>query len=790
MRYVVDLAACLSAERSSDREMWIRVGTILKHVAGDDGDADLLLYAAFLAFSRLAGSAGGYDGDDDCERTWAGLRPSGAVGIGSLVIFARQDDPGRAEAAWRAHRARRGYSMTHAQGEVCPDLAEALRTTGGALSSLPDDVRFVSAEDGTRFRFNSGYGIVLRGSNAVRFGPSEDMMRSVGNLLPTYHMPDCTLSSLDKSLLLRATHTCTVVSEQQTDVTAPHLAGSQVSIYDAHDPKTAKAKLTLLGKTTFVDKPDKVASVCAMMQRAMVTALQGRFSPETSNMLLQNFGTINNTINVVLDPEANRHSDHDLIKAVIDANPVLLRRYKFAPDAKVGNCNGLFVCDPETNVWAQQHNLVVEEALIGMFAALTDVTQADKKHIESRRGRSDMLYSLGGKVVDRTFMASLDANLDIFACDNVLFDIRSRTFRPINPEDRVATTSGWSYDAEQSTAHRGELDAFLAQVLPVLEERRVVLAFFASLLSGRRIEKRFMVFTDTRGGNNGKTSLANLFIRFFGGRGTTVATTSFVCRGSFEKDRNAHDAGIEGFRSSRLLVADELKRNRSLDEALLKRLTGGGDVDVGGRSCGGGGSAAELFKYRWQAGIVLIFNEGDCPKFDTGDAAFMSRMIVSPMRAKFVSVDDKTEIDSGDKYTRVADKGVCERFPFWMSSLFDILVESFDAKGVAFDTVPKSMKQWRDDIVTDSNPIADWLRRRIMVTGNLSKDHVVISDLRATFMRDHADVPGVGCNDFSRLAKGYFSAMGIVVKDGHKVNGITTRGVVTGVAMRPPPVST
>jgi hypothetical protein len=33
---------------------------------------------------------------------------------------------------------------------------------------------------------------------------------------------------------------------------------------------------------------------------------------------------------------------------------------------------------------------------------------------------------------------------------------------------------------------------------------------------------------------------------------------------------------------------------------------------------------------------MLIFNEGDAPTFDTSDEAFLGRMVVVPMRSKFV----------------------------------------------------------------------------------------------------------------------------------------------------------
>jgi hypothetical protein len=48
------------------------------------------------------------------------------------------------------------------------------------------------------------------------------------------------------------------------------------------------------------------------------------------------------------------------------------------------------------------------------------------------------------------------------------------------------TTAGWSYDPAEAAEFREELLGFLARILPVPEERRVVLTFFAKLLCGTR----------------------------------------------------------------------------------------------------------------------------------------------------------------------------------------------------------------------------------------------------------------------------------------------------------------
>ena len=67
-------------------------------------------------------------------------------------------------------------------------------------------------------------------------------------------------------------------------------------------------------------------------------------------------------------------------------------------------------------------------------------------------------------------------------------------------------------------------------------------------------------------------------------------------------------AGTEPFRGKRLVVAEELKHNMTLDDAMLKRLTGGITATVEDRKIGEG----DWFKFLWTAGFLLIFNEGDC----------------------------------------------------------------------------------------------------------------------------------------------------------------------------------
>ena len=177
------------------------------------------------------------------------------------------------------------------------------------------------------------------------------------------------------------------------------------------------------------------------------------------------------------------------------------------------------------------------------------------------------------------------------------------------------------------------------------------------------------------------------------------------------------------------------------------------------------------------------FNEGDCPKFDAGDAAFMSRMLVVPMRSKFVP----TLMPHDDANTYLMDVSVTERFGGWMSALADILVEHAQQSGAAEAAVlsglagGEDMQDWKASITGEANPYAEWIENNVVITGQ-KEDFVLMARMAVA-----AGAPG---RVFARFAKAYFGGMRaqeVVVADRGmiKVDGAwqSVRGIVRGVVL-------
>ena len=717
---IAELIQLLGKDSASDRKKWINVAIFLKTI-GSGSDAYL---DDWIAFSKKGGAA--FKSEEDCMQTWKSIRVGGGAGpgltIGTIRHYAKSDDP-------------TGYSEWCSSGsESTPGTSELINALRGIIPDLPNKVDLTPCKDGIKFKSDVSSGVIRRDSGYVYVDSGE----YVGTLCPSFKVAK-SLGFLHCNIdASHSQYDCNVHSgtDAKVTITHPNGRGAEVTVYNTGDinGKSAFAKINVTGqKEAHVRSKQVMSTLRGIINGGAGDAMREKLGPAV-------YALINNgTINIHLPPEKEvRRTDDGLVMAVIEYEPSLKHRIKFSPSSKTDNCNGLYVCDPETSIWNQRHNVVIEEKLVEAFGRMPNLTPDEKRHVESRRGRCDMVHLLAAKVIDEKFLDNLNANLDLLATANGVFDTSPDAlssnagrplFRAIKPEDCVSYTTGWAYDAESAKRYRPEVEDFLTKILPVEEEREVVIAFIATLFSGRRTLKKFLVLTDKRSGNNGKSSFHALVHRFLGDYYMNKGE-KFVCRGTFESGRDSHDAGLESARGKRMIAAEELKKTMPLDESFLKGKSGGEDVIVEGRRFG----KADQFRFVWQSAFMLIFNEGDCPEFDHEDSAFIGRMLVAPMRAKFVEAhllpeknDEEDQDDVDNKWTHQVDPTIIGRFPQWTSAFADILMERYGSR--AFEKIPSSMNEWKHDVAARGNPITEWCTNTLEVTGN-KKDILVLSDLR------------------------------------------------------------
>lgn len=438
--------------------------------------------------------------------------------------------------------------------------------------------------------------------------------------------------------------------------------------------------------------------------------------------------------------------EKELIYDLLACSPATKERFRSCQ-------NNVYFCDVETNVWAVQPKGTVEQNLVAfMKIYVPALTPTERDHIDKKRNQAKYRKEMYDQVYEPSFVSSLkqtDSNA-IFATTNGCFRVGSDKFTQIQLEDRVSITCGWFYDPQKAEQHLQDVHETFCKLFPIPEERHVVLVNMASNLHGIRKDKRLLMLTDSRNGNNGKSSFLNINEAVFGNYFSS--STKFVCKSSLESDRNSHDAGMASMQGKRVVAVDELKFSSHLDVGFLKRIAGG-VCKVSGRHF----NSSETFEYTWQAGLILVFNEGDCPKFDAGDGAFMKRVLVCPMRSKFIDITE----DDPSTYTYKRDDFFDEKILLWRSAFLKYLLQYRSMTGLANFSIPDSIIEARNELFEMNNPLYDWLLDRLEETGN-SSDMLSLKELWELFVRNGRE-KRMSIQTFQKYAKVVLSTNKITV---------------------------
>eukprot|EP00798_Chlamydomonas_sp_ICE-L_P025088 gene25088-biopygen19541 len=765
-----NLVDILDAHRARGYDSWLKIGMALKNTVDTGTDTQRL--EIWKAFAKKCPSK---FCDTMHEKVWANLKPQ-KITLGTLCFLAKEDDPmGYSEWVRQCDNKEKKPDVQLDKDRIINDLKLKLihlhidtimldvvnesiefKQENGAKGAIHKNQYMVEVDD-------KYYGLLID-----KFPIHEDpgFIKNVPIDKGPY---ECELRTMDGKTINSA-----IV--KSTDV---HIAFMNIG-----------------SDNQYVNVQSITCNACKILDKHVINAINNMiFKAQKSHAkntygITQNIFLVNNTINIHVRGNGVDDDDDDddslsmssitemvLAEKFRYAAPEFFSRIKFVPEVKKKECVGdMYYCDPATNRWSNCSNTKITNAIATEFNSKFPSEKNNKKirlFLDTVRGRSAFLRSVASLVLDETFADNLDSNPDLFAVNNGVFDSSSRdivVFRNVEMTDNISRCAKWDYQGEDNhhlQRCKEELDDFLRKVMPVDEVRDVVLAFFAGLLSGRRKEKKFLAFTDKTSGDNGKSTLMALLGSFFDEYGSSNGT-KFMTKGSFARSRDDHDAGLKPMKGVRLLVAEEMKPNIALDEALIKRIAGGEGVRVGGRSCGTGNS----FDFLWQAGIVLVFNEDDCPKFDGGDSAFVKRMVVVPMRSNFVLHPEREH-----EFERRGD--LADALPTWRSALAQLLIEHFRRPGRSniFDNLPVSMTEWKSCIADSANPLTAWLEEMVEVTG-ASSDAVWIGDLKVRWKESHHGEASV----FStKLVKAFFvGKQGIELKETGRIETKVKYGVIRG----------
>jgi len=163
---------------------------------------------------------------------------------------------------------------------------------------------------------------------------------------------------------------------------------------------------------------------------------------------------------------------------------------------------------------------------------------------------------------------SFDADPWLFNVQNGTIDLRTGELRRHNRNDLITKMAPVSYDAD-ATAPRFE--SFIHETFRDAETEAYIQRFFGYCLTGDVREQVFSIFWG--GGGNGKSKLIEAIRDTMGNDFITTIPTSAILDTRFD-DKFA----LATLKGRRLALASESTARKTLDEEVIKRITGGDTI--------------------------------------------------------------------------------------------------------------------------------------------------------------------------------------------------------------------
>lgn len=247
---------------------------------------------------------------------------------------------------------------------------------------------------------------------------------------------------------------------------------------------------------------------------------------------------------------------------------------------------------------------------------------------------------LKGLLIQENFITKkLDANINLFAFQNGLYDLQKCEFRNIEPTDYIQINTDYEMDIKVDKSIVDEVYDFIKEMFKTDEMFGYVLDVLTYLMFGKNKFQEFYIFTGI--GSNGKSLLIKLIKLAFGEYATTLRAETFTkpSKGANETTEMYKCKGL------RMITFEEPSDDDKLITNRFKEYSGDGTITVRG-----------LFKnpIEFMPQFKIIGACNDIPQFSKVDKAILRRARIIEFPYRFCEkpiglMDKKMDINLGEK---------------------------------------------------------------------------------------------------------------------------------------------
>lgn len=366
-----------------------------------------------------------------------------------------------------------------------------------------------------------------------------------------------------------------------------------------------------------------------------------------------------------------------------------------------------------------------------------------KKHVQNTGYVRSTIEWIKELYTDSSFYKKINANRNLLAFTDAVFDFSTGEFRPIEPTDYISVCCPFPAPSLSAPTDK-RLLTFLESIFENEDDLNYLLQILASSLDGFNRFQEFYIFKGA--GGNGKGLLLNLLSNCLGDYAKVLPISYFTQK---TEGKGAALPELANCASARFISGSEPELNDKLQVGFIKQISGDETLEV--RKLYG-----RPFSYKPQFTTFILCNGAKLSKPDVGVQRRL-RVLNFPFQFK-----QEQEFNSQNPEHRRANPDIAGLLttPEICQSFLALLLTTYKKYSLFIAKTihrPVNVLEATSDFLDENNPVASWLYEKYDTKAD-AKKKVSPTDLLNHYKQD----TGKDCNpnQFST----YLSLLGLVQK--------------------------
>lgn len=306
--------------------------------------------------------------------------------------------------------------------------------------------------------------------------------------------------------------------------------------------------------------------------------------------------------------------------------------------------------------------------------------------LKKTNDKNNIIKEAGTLFYDRNFNEMKDTNVYLLGFTNGVIDFKNKCFRDGCPQDYITKTTGIEYipyNQVDDNKRVDEITSFMYQLFPIPEVNTYMWEHLAASLIGTNVNQTFNIYRGS--GSNGKSKLIALMSATLGNYSETINVNVLTSK---RVDTGGTSSEIVALKGVRYGVASEPQKGMTLNEGIMKEMTGGDKIQARGLY-----SASETF--------VLQLSLCVCTNYlfevNSNDDGTWRRIRIVDFVSKFARKEKLEQIDNEYKFE--ADGHLDDKIEGWAPIFMSMLIERAfknDGKVDDCDAVLESSRKYRE----------------------------------------------------------------------------------------------